>query len=105
MPAVGLSQLGAGDAGHPPASQYLALERGILGAVLPSALPGCWCSVFSGFPLFAVFSVAAALIFLGLGQGPASPGRRGEMLLANSGGISRGAGGETNSVQTCWKQR
>lgn len=51
------------------------------------------------FPLFAVFSLPAALIFVGLGQGPASPDHFCEMVLTNTGGISRGADGETKSVQ------
>lgn len=53
---------------HPRASQYLGLEREILGEVLLSALPGCWHYVSSGFPHFSVFSIPAALIFLGWGK-------------------------------------
>lgn len=55
------------------------------------------------FPLFAVFSIPAALIFVGLGQGPALPDHFREMVLTNTGGISRGADGETKSMQTSVK--
>lgn len=57
---------------------------------------GLGTGIVSVCPLLAVSSIPAALMFVGLGQGPSSPARLGEMLLANMGGISRGADGEPN---------
>lgn len=62
---------------------------------------GLGTGIVSVCPLLAVFSMPAALMFVGLGQGPASPACLGEMLLANMGRISCGADGENKSMQTC----